>query len=276
MDEELRSLEHAAQLDPSAEGQLLNALVRSGQLKPDLLHAAALLYYRGARDALGWPAEAPTDDTLASPDGVRHAFRTGYHGGHSLCGAPVTSAAKTRALVTCPRCRLEWQPATKRYAQPIRELPEQQRIADRVATKPYARALTELPEQLLVGNRVAWLTERVTRTNAGHDEQAVADWASDFDAVAVWLVDPTPTNLKQVEAAALSEEDERLECANLALHGVRMNEGLLWDLLSRAEDLLGSASLREGLARLGAWTLGRGPDPVTQPGWHFRVEKPPT
>jgi hypothetical protein len=258
MDDELRQLERAAAQDPSLEGQLLKALVRSGQLDRDRLSAAALLYHRGARDALGWPADAPIDQAQTSADGVAHLVHTVYLGpkldrarkvGPSeqrpLCGAAADGSAPSTRLVTCGPCvraRTEEGPGL-------------------VATAAYAAELVKIPGDPQLVTRAAWLAERALLAGEGREQ----GWSRDLEVVAAWLVNPTPASrasVAQAVEAALAAEDDPLRCAWLAVHGGAGNERLLHDLLAGAEQALGSEGLRRALARLGAWVVGRGPEPV--------------
>lgn len=258
MDDELRQLERAAAQDPTLEGQLLKALVRSGQLDRDRLYAAALLYHRGARDALGWPAEAPIDQAQTSADGVAHLVHTVYLGpkldrvrrvGPSelrpLCGAAADGSAPTTRLVTCGPC--------------VRaRTDEGPRV---VATTAFAAELVKIPGDLQLVTRAAWLVERALLASEGRGQ----GWSRDFEVVATWLVNPTPASLAPVAQAvelALAAEDDPLRCAWLAVNGGSGNERFVHDLLAGAEQALGSDGLRGALARLGAWVVGRGPEPV--------------
>lgn len=258
MDDELRQLERAAAQDPTLEGQLLKALVRSGQLDRDRLYAAALLYHRGARDALGWPAEAPIDLAQTSADGVAHLVHTVYVGpkldrarkvGPSeqrpLCGAAADGAAPTTRVVTCRPC--------------VRARTDEGPWV--VATTAYAAELVKVPGDPQLVTRAAWLAERALLAAEGREQ----GWSRDLELVAAWLLNPTPETLAPVAQAvevALAAEDDPLRCAWLAVNGGSGDERLLHDLLAGAEQALGSDGLRGVLARLGAWVVGRGSDPV--------------
>lgn len=257
MDESLRQRERVASQDPSLEGQLLKALVRSGQLDRDRLYAGALLYHHGARDALGWPADAPIDQTQASADGVAHLVHTVHVGpkldrarkvGPSerrpLCGAAADGSDPTTRLVTCGPCvraRIDEGPGV-------------------VATAAYAAELVKIPGDLQLATRAVWLVERALLAADGGQ-----GWPPDLEVVAAWLSNPTPETLApvaQAVEAALAAEDDALTCAWFAVHGAAGNERVLHDLLASAEQALGSDVLRGVLARLGAWVVGRGSDPV--------------
>lgn len=258
MDDDLRQLERAAAQDPSLEGQLLSALVRSGQLDRDRLYMAALLYHRGARDALGWPTDAPIDQGQASADGAIHLIHRVYLGpkldrarkvGPSelrpRCGAIAVGAAPSTQVVTCAECL-------------------RSRVAhgdEQVVTASHAIELVSIPGDLHVDIRAAWIAGRAQLAA----EERAESWSHEFELVAAWLAEPVPANLDAISAAldiALAAEDPSVTCAWLAVHGGRDDHRILHDQFLKTEALVGAAGMRELLARLGAWVVGRGPDPV--------------